>query len=718
MKKTLHKLTSCMLAAALVTTALPGLPAATGKTAKAATGEVTDSVVRYSVHDPSITEAVDGTYYAFGSHLDTAKSTDLINWEMYNNGYNHPAPDNKIFSDLDEDLKIPFAWAGSHDSDATNYGIWAPDVFYNPDYVNTDGTKGAYMMYFCTSSTYIRSVIAFAVSQNIEGPYEYVDCLIYSGFTKESAKDYNSNVDKIYTNTNIDELIDAKVLDGLSDNWFNGNTYYNNEKCPNAIDPTVYPDTEGNLWMTYGSWSGGIFTLQIDKTTGRAIYPGKDETKEVVGEDGKTYSMRVDKYFGTQISGGYTLSGEGPYILYDKDSGYYYLYVSYDGFLAYKGYHMRLFRSKNPDGPFLDAAGHHAVLSKKSDTERLAAGIKVMGNYQFSATTAAYRAEGHNSALVDDDGNRYLIYHTRFDDREEVHEIRVHQQFLNEDGWPVTAVFENMGDKISETGYTADEIVGIYEFINHGLNAGANTSLKPESITLKADGTVTGAATGTWQEKENSYLATFVLDGVTYKGVFFKQYDEQRKRQQVMTFTAIGTNNMTVWGVKDDMFKIKTSKSLIYAKGDTNNTAQISITNSNFKPDSITYSSSNTGVAKVDSKGKVTALSAEGAYTTITATIVCNGVRQKLEIDVDVEEASLSYSSKKTSLKPKASATFKVKAKGIKANSIKWKSSKPSVAKVSKSGKVTAKKAGTTKITAYYSKNNKIKATVTLKVKK
>ena len=88
MKKTLHKLTSCLLATALVATALPGLPAATGKTVKAASGEATNSPTRQSVHDPSIAEAVDGTYYAFGSHIDAAKTTDLINWDSFTNNYN------------------------------------------------------------------------------------------------------------------------------------------------------------------------------------------------------------------------------------------------------------------------------------------------------------------------------------------------------------------------------------------------------------------------------------------------------------------------------------------------------------------------------------------------------------------------------------------------------------------------------------------------------
>lgn len=41
-------------------------------------------------------------------------------------------------------------------------------------------------------------------------------------------------------------------------------------------------------------------------------------------------------YFGLKLSGGYHQSGEGPYIVYDEETDYYYLFVTYGG-LAAKG---------------------------------------------------------------------------------------------------------------------------------------------------------------------------------------------------------------------------------------------------------------------------------------------------------------------------------------------------------------------------------------------
>ena len=90
--------------------------------------------------------------------------------------------------------------------------------------------------------------------------------MVYSGFTQGDAnvttksalgtKTVNTN----YNNTNIPRLISEGKLNGARSDWFNkGN--YNNSLFPNAIDPTIFYDANGKLWMVYGSWSGGIYIL-------------------------------------------------------------------------------------------------------------------------------------------------------------------------------------------------------------------------------------------------------------------------------------------------------------------------------------------------------------------------------------------------------------------------------------------------------------------------
>ena len=505
---------------------------------------ISGNMKRVSVHDPSIFVETDsdGTrmYYVFGTHITTARSVDLANWTVFTNGYT--ARGNTLYGDLSANLSEPFQWAGENDSDCKGgFAVWAPDVVYNEEYVNEDGSKGAYMIYFCTSSTYCRSAIAYAVSNRVDGEYIYKGTLVYSGFTEESAKDNNSEIDKLWANTNIDELMaEGRLEEGFNSEWASGISY-NTDYSPNAIDPAIFWDTQGRMWMCYGSWSGGIYLLELDPATGDAIYPGQNGTTE----DGRV----IDKYFGIRIAGGHTLSSEGPYILYDPETEYYYLYMTYNFLDSKSGYNMRLFRSKDPTGPYLDAAGNSAVFSSRS-INQYKIGIKVMGNYAFSCHSNGYRSPGHCSGFIDEDGSMYLLYHTRFQSSGEYFEVRVHQQFVNEAGWPVTAVFENRGDEISKTGYDAEELAGAYEYINHGTASDGAKVKTPEFIVLEADGTVSGDVRGSWKETEGTYYATIEIDGVVYQGVFFRQHDESADSELRMTFTAIGNNNETIWGVR------------------------------------------------------------------------------------------------------------------------------------------------------------------------
>ncbi len=486
---------------------------------------------------------------------------------------------------LETALASSFQWAGYNDQDCSGgYAVWAPDIIYNADYVWNDGSKGAYMMYYSTSSTYIRSCIGYAVSKSASGPFSYVDTIIYSGFTNYDnnvtttsslgTKTVNTN----YTNTNIPSLIAEGKLSSARSGWFNSGNY-NNTLFPNAIDPTLLYDKSGNLWMTYGSWSGGIYILQIDEATGQPIYP-------------KSNSGQTDGYFGTRIAGGYGKSGEAPYIVYDSATGYYYLYVTYGWLGVDGGYHIRMYRSKTINGSYVDAAGNSAIFS--SSTNQATRGIKVFGNYDFSTlSTEGYKSGGHNSAFIDTDGQRYLVYHTRFNTGNEFHEVRVHQQFMNEDKWPVTAVYEYLGSSISKSGYSSSDMCGTYEFVNHGTDAStANVGmLSTKTVKLNSNGTITGDYTGTWSYTSGSYYCKMVIGGVTYKGVFFKQKDESSSHKEVMTFTLIGSNNESIWGTKttassssstvssvEGTFYIKNAYSGLYldvANGSSDNNANI-----------------------------------------------------------------------------------------------------------------------------------------------
>jgi arabinan endo-1,5-alpha-L-arabinosidase len=106
-----------------------------------------------------------------------------------------------------------------------------------------------------------------------------------------------------------------------------------------------------------GSWSGGIFILKLNAENGLRDYTATYPIKN----DGSGHPLS-DPYFGTQIAGGYYVSGEGSYIEHIGD--FYYLFVTYGGLEAAKGYTMRTFYSKNPDGPYVDNSGESAVFNR------------------------------------------------------------------------------------------------------------------------------------------------------------------------------------------------------------------------------------------------------------------------------------------------------------------------------------------------------------------
>ncbi len=164
-----------------------------------------------SCHDPQVLLA-DGTYYMVGSHQVIARSEDLMGWEY--NG-------NKMFSNIYSGNLPAFAYVGKNDQG--DYSVWASNLYYNE-------TMGKYLMYFCTSSTYIKSTLALAVSDTPGGPYTYTDTILYSGFE-------TSTVDQ----TDLKQVLGEDA--DLSRYFKYGG--YDNKKWPNCIDSAIVKDEDG-----------------------------------------------------------------------------------------------------------------------------------------------------------------------------------------------------------------------------------------------------------------------------------------------------------------------------------------------------------------------------------------------------------------------------------------------------------------------------------------
>ena len=408
-------------------------------------------------------------------------------------------------------------------------------------------------MYLSVNGEKWYSSIILLTADQIEGPYLYQGPVVVSGFHSGDA--YKDTDLELVLGT-LDELPSRyKMKTSGSGNW--------GERWPNNIDPCVFYDEDGRLWMSYGSWSGGIWMLELDEATGLRDY---DVNYELTGTGN---GITVDPYFGKKIAGGYYVSGEASYIEYI--GGWYYLFVTYGGLAAggvagdYNngGYQMRVYRSDSPDGPYVDARNTSAVFksyllnfgSNANDNR----GVNIFGAYGEWGNQAkgnyGERSQGHNSIIAADDGRTYLVYHTRFQNRGEEHQVRVHQVFQNEDGWLVAAPFEYTGEAVTSADIATtqqvatDRIAGTWQLLVHPfkLNHTKKEIAKPSEIELHADGTISGAQTGSWSIEEGTSFVTIKLGTTEYKGVMIEQTLEPTD-EQTIAFTCMNRNGVSVWG--------------------------------------------------------------------------------------------------------------------------------------------------------------------------
>ncbi len=74
----------------------------------------------------------------------------------------------------------------------------------------------------------------------------------------------------------------------------------------------------------------------------------------------------------------------------------------------------------------------------------------------------------------------------------EAHELRVHQIFMNADGWLVVAPYRYTGESLEKV--DRQELIGEYKFINHGKETNPAIE-RAKYIKLEKNNTVSGDAT-------------------------------------------------------------------------------------------------------------------------------------------------------------------------------------------------------------------------------
>lgn len=182
-------------------------------------------------------------------------------------------------------------------------------------------------------------------------------------------------------------------------------------------------------------------------------------------------------------------------------------------------------------------------------------GTKLIGNYRFMLSddepsgvgSQGYVSPGHSSAMYDQNLNKYFIFfHMRFAGLGEKHQVRVHQMFFNDEGWPVITPYRYSGEELGL--YSHESIAGRWEVIDHGRDISAQIK-KSVEIVLNDDGTIEGSREGTWN-LINGNKAELVLDGIPYKGLFLHQWDTNNNLV-TMTFSVVSQEKgNALWGSK------------------------------------------------------------------------------------------------------------------------------------------------------------------------
>jgi arabinan endo-1,5-alpha-L-arabinosidase len=514
---------------------------------------ITDSPVPsfsdVKVHDPSIFKVTDDNcddkFRVVGTYIRSAKTGDFINWQIDSpggTGFNHSKitypstikyypQDNPLSSVQTMEQQIADVMRGAH-WDGIHF--FASDIHRMPD--------GRFFHYYSLTSSWYCSAIGVAIADSADGLYITQGLFVRSGEaggmrTPDNLRDYSNTASQIEPTNH-----------------------------PNCIDPQAFFDKTGkNFYLVYGSWSGGIFMFELDVSTG-------------LPKAGSSMNVESNGY-GRQLIATVHTAIEGPYIIYSPESDYYYLFVSYGGLRAAGDtehnqgrYQIRMFRSRNPEGPYEDittpasadnpvplaAKNLHPVAGNVMDFRNY--GIKIIGSYHFehlieenTLTDAigkdGFLSPGHNSAYYDPDTKRYFIFHhTRFVGRDEdEHQVRVREMFLNEGGWLITAPFRYDGGTVRN--FNTKQLEGIWKILSHEQDDNRETAFhKSQIYTFLSNGTITGPQTGTWELKPDGKTACITLGGKLYKGVFLRCYDEYHS-VWVYAFTALSNNGITLWGV-------------------------------------------------------------------------------------------------------------------------------------------------------------------------
>lgn len=242
-----------------------------------------------------------------------------------------------------------------------------------------------------------------------------------------ATRDFGSSESRIWLAVSEDPLGPFENRGVVADTWGT------DDSQPNAIDPHVFHTPDGRDFLVYGSFFGGIFIKELRPEDGMPVEPDPHFLGKCVAH--KSFPLVLD-------------GPEGAAVQYWD--GFYYLFLSY-GWLG-DGYDIRVGRSRDPLGPYVDMQGR--------DMAGEALGLKLANSYIFRAKApraksggwqwAGLRGPGHGVPFHDPvSGHDFFVHHIRdgnpkdrrYDPVFDRHSYRRHYLMIRPvffvDGWPV-----------------------------------------------------------------------------------------------------------------------------------------------------------------------------------------------------------------------------------------------------------------------------------------
>ena len=492
-----------------------------------------------NVHDPSIAY-YKGYYYMFNTdasygnaheggpnhtHFPGKRSKDLVNWS-YVPGPFTAAPSwvavrlNEIRKKMELD---PINAA------SISYGYWAPVIRS----VTVKGEERLRMYYCIVVDNYIKSGKR-NTAENFDGSWTE---RAFIGMAETTAPETGNWTDYGFvTCSSSDKGLDWSRPNA---NDWNGYFYYN------AIDPTYIVDG-GKHYLIHGSWHSGFALLEIDPESGMPVKSLGDPWADNVSALTARFGIRVGARNDSRWQG-----SEAPEIV--KKDGKYYLFMAYDGLDV--PYNTRVVRADQIGGPYYDITGRNFTNARgdcypivthpyKFSNGNGWVGISHCCIFQqegtgdwFYASQARFPANAGGNAP-----NAVMMGHVR-------RIVWCPSSADNlDDLWPIALPERYAG--LNKKPVAAEEIPGSYEHINLKYRYGIQDTAEP--LNVNADGTLSGALSGTWRFDEATQYLTLNAGGKSVVVVVSHEADWEAS-PRVETVVYAGTEktlNTTWWGKK------------------------------------------------------------------------------------------------------------------------------------------------------------------------